>query len=82
MRVIRFPPQFDHGAALRVPPPNDRASWRTLWAWLGEEAHSVAEGIVQVRTPDGPVMAHCGDWIVLSHSGVFHVAHTVRACDA
>ena len=64
------------------PPPNDRASWRKLWAWLGDEAHSVAEGIVQVRTPDGPVMAHSGDWIVLSHSGVFHVAHTVRACDA
>ena len=54
MRVIRFPPPFDHGAALRVPPPNDQASWQKLWAWLGDEAHSVAEGAaVQVRTPEG-----------------------------
>jgi hypothetical protein len=35
-----------------------------------------------VRTPEGPVVAHSGDWIVLSHSGVFHVAHAARACDA
>ena len=82
MRVIRFPPKFDHGAALRVPPPNDQASWQKLWAWLGDEAHSVAEGVVQVLTPEGPVVAHCGDWIVLSHSGSFHVAHAVRTCDA
>jgi hypothetical protein len=83
MRVIRFPPPFDHGAALRVPPPNDQASWQKLWAWLGDEAHSIAEGAaVQVHTPEGPVVAHCGDWIVLSHSGAFHVAHTVRTCDA
>jgi hypothetical protein len=27
-------------------------------------------------------MAHSGDWIVLSHSGCFHVAHTVRTYDA
>jgi hypothetical protein len=37
---------------------------------------------VQVRTPDGPVIARCGDWIVLSHSGSYHVAHAARACDA
>jgi hypothetical protein len=75
--------RFDHGAALRVPPPGDAKSWQTLWMWLGEDACSVAEAAaVQVLTPEGPVVAHSGDWIVLSHSGDFHVAHTVRTCDA
>jgi hypothetical protein len=37
---------------------------------------------VQVRTPEGLVVAHTGDWIVLSHSGAFHVAHAMRPCDA
>jgi hypothetical protein len=27
-------------------------------------------------------VARCGDWIVLSHSGDFHVAHTARGADA
>ena len=83
MSVTRLYPPFDHGAALRVPPANDRKNWAVLWQWLGDEARSVAEAsAVQVHTPDGPVVAHCGDWIVLSHSGRFHVAHTLRACDA
>ncbi len=83
MRAITLHPPFDHGAALRVPPPSDSKSWRKLWMWLGEDAQSLSEGsAVQVRTPDGPVVAHCGDWIVLSHSGAFHVAHSIRACDA
>lgn len=83
MPFARSIPSFDHGAALRVPPPNDAESWRMLWMWLGEDARAVAEAsAVQVRTPAGPVIAHCGDWIVLSHSGAFHVAHTPRACHA
>lgn len=83
MRAIRLHPPFDHGAALRVPPPSDKRSWRTLWAWLGEHARAAAEGTaVQVHTPEGLVIARCGDWIVLSHSGDFHVAHGVRTCDA
>ena len=83
MRASRTQPHFDHGAALRVPPPHDARSWRTLWMWLGEDAHVISEaGAVQVRTPEGPVIAHSGDWIVLSHSGVFHVAHAARTCDA
>ena len=83
MRPIRLHPPFDHGAARRVPPPSDGASWRALWMWLGEEAHALIEGAaVQVRTPDGPVVARCGDWIVLSHSGDFHVAHAARTVDA
>lgn len=54
-----------------------------LWSWLGEDAEVVSEGAaVQVRTPEGPVVAHSGDWIVLSHSGCFHVAHAVRIHDA
>ncbi len=81
MRVISSPP-FDHGAALRVPPPQDQKGWAVLWSWLGEEAKSVAEAAVQVRTPEGLVVAHSGDWIVLSHSGSFHVAHANRVCDA
>lgn len=80
MRVHQLHPPFDHGAALRVPPPQDSKGWAVLWSWLGEEAKAVAEGVaVQVRTPEGPVVAHCGDWIVLSHSGTFHVARTSRA---
>jgi len=84
MRVIQLHPPFDHGAALRVPPAHDQKSWAVLWQWLGEAARSVAEAsaAVQVRTPEGPVVAHCGDWIVLSHSGSFHVAHTMRPHDA
>jgi hypothetical protein len=83
MRHRPIQPRFDHGAALRVPPPEDAENWRMLWMWLGEDARSVAEAsAVQVLTPEGPVVAHCGDWIVLSVSGDFHVAHAVRACDA
>lgn len=83
MRAAQRTPPFDHGAALRVPPSNDMRSWTMLWSWLGEAAEVVAEGgAVQVRTPEGPVVAHCGDWIVLSHSGAYHVAHTVRTLDA
>ena len=83
MRTIRLHPPFDHGAALRVPPPSDRSSWRTLWMWLGEAADAVIEGAaIKVRTPEGPIVARCGDWIVLSHSGDFHVAHTLRVADA
>ncbi len=83
MRVHRLHPPFDHGAALRVPPPQDTKNWAVLWSWLGEEAHAVGEGVaVQVRTPDGPVVAHCGDWIVLSATGAFHVARTSRTHDA
>jgi hypothetical protein len=83
MPVIRLHPPFDHGAALRVPPSHDQKNWAVLWQWLGEDAQSVAEAAaVQVRTPEGPVVAHCGDWIVLSHSGAFHVAHTLRPHDA
>ena len=83
MSVTRLHPPFDHGAALRVPPAHDRKNWAVLWRWLGDEARSVAEAsAVQVPTPEGPVVAHCGDWIVLSHSGRFHVAHTMRAHDS
>ena len=83
MRTSRPLPHFDHGAALRVPPPNDATNWRKLWMWLGDEAHVIAGvGAIQVRTPEGPVVSHCGDWIVLSHSGCFHVAHAARTCDA
>lgn len=79
MRVIQLHPPFDHGAALRVPPPHDNKSWAVLWRWLGEEAQAAEGAAVQVRTPEGPVIAHSGDWIVLSHSGTFHVAHAARA---
>ena len=85
MRPIRLHPPFDHGAALRVPPPSDKAGWRALWRWLGEAACAVAAdtSLKVVEPPPGPpVIARCGDWIVLSHSGSYHVAHAARACDA
>ena len=84
MRVIQLHPPFDHGAALRVPPAHDKKNWTVLWRWLGEDAQTVGEAAsaVQVRTPEGPVVAHSGDWIVLSHSGAFHVAHTMRSMDS
>lgn len=84
MRRSSMSPSFDHGAALRVPPPTDAVNWRKLWMWLGADAHAVVTeaAAVQVRTPNGPVVAHAGDWIVLSVTGDFHVAHTARACDA
>jgi len=83
MRVIQLHPPFDHGAALRVPPAHDRKNWTVLWQWLGEEAQALPEAsAVQVFTPEGPVVAHTGDWIVLSHSGAFHVARTSRTHDA
>ena len=83
MRVIQLHPPFDHGAALRVPPAHDRKNWSVLWQWLGDDAQSLPEvSAVQVFTPEGPVVAHTGDWIVLSHSGNFHVAHTTRPHDA
>ncbi len=83
MTPTRPHPPFDHGAALRVPPPHDARSWQVLWSWLGDDARAVAEAsAVQVRTPDGPVVAHCGDWIVLTVGGSFHVAHAARIHDA
>lgn len=83
MRARPSQPSFDHGAALRVPPAHDAKNWRTLWMWLGDDARLIGEGgAVQVRTPEGGVVAHAGDWIVLSQSGSFHVAHAARICDA
>ena len=54
MRPIRLHPPFDHGAALRVPPPSDQKSWRTLWMWLGESADRIIENAaVQDAYADG-----------------------------
>ncbi|WP_309645525.1 hypothetical protein [Phenylobacterium sp.] len=72
-------PRFDHGAALRVPPPHDVKNWRTLWMWLGEGAQAMTEaGALQIHTPEGWTIAQPGDWIVLSVSGEFYVAHAGR----
>jgi hypothetical protein len=77
MRVVRQLPQFDHGAALRVPPAHDTHGRRQLWLWLGEGGFALDDrGAVQVSTGTGPVVARPGDWIVLSHSGQFHVARS------
>jgi len=79
MRSARNP-SFDHGAALRVPPAHDVRGWRNLTLWLGGEGCALAEaGAVEVATPNGPAVARPGDWIVLSVSGAFHVAHSPRS---
>jgi hypothetical protein len=75
MRAAHQTPTFDHGAALRVPPPHDAKGRRALWVWLGEDGSAFDDrGAVQVRTAQGAAIARPGDWIVLSVSGVFHVA--------
>lgn len=78
MKLARQNPAFDHGAALRVPPPHDAKNWRKLWIWLGEDGCPLDGAAVQVSTPDGPAVAVPGDWIVLSVSGFFHVARCAR----
>lgn len=83
MRVVRQTPQFDHGAALRVPPAHDANGRRALWLWLGEGGFPLDDrGAVQVSTQDGPVVARPGDWIVLSFKGEFHVARSGAAWDS
>jgi len=68
-------PAFDHGAALRVPPPGDARNWHVLQMWLGDSALRIDEsGLVQVATPAGQQVARPGDWIVLTSGGDFHVA--------
>lgn len=70
-------PAFDHGAALRVPPAHDTRGWQNLLVWLGEAGGrmSAPGGMVQVRTAAGVMVASSGDWIVLSVTGDYHVAH-------
>jgi hypothetical protein len=77
MRAAGHTPAFDHGAALRVPPPEDTSNWRNLLSWLGDDGARLSgrQG-VEVYTPDGPVRARPGDWVVLSVSGRFHVARS------
>ena len=73
-------PSFDHGAALRVPPAHDARGWRNLTIWLGADGWPMDEaGAVEVSTPNGKAVARPGDWIVLSVSGAYHVAHSPRA---
>ena len=82
MTAIRSAPKFDHGAALRVPPPHDSRGRNALWQWLGDEGCPLDDrGAVQVSTPFGPVVARPGDWIVLSVSGQYHVARGSTAWD-
>jgi len=70
-------PDFDHGAAIRVPPAHDRMGWRVLMAWLGDSGQvSNVPGTVDVMTPAGQTTAAPGDWIVLSVSGAYHVARS------
>ncbi|HYG27671.1 MAG TPA: hypothetical protein VD906_12260 [Caulobacteraceae bacterium] len=67
-------PQFDHGAALRVPPAADAHGWSALMAWLGNAGRRLAGTAVEVDTRNGRLVASVGDWVVLSVSGHFHVA--------
>ena len=66
---------FDHGAALRVPFPEDSFGWAALMVWLGGAgSRRGGAGTVQVATANGPTFATPGDWIVLSTNGDYHVA--------
>ena len=70
-------PRFDHGAALRVPPAHDAKGRAALWRWLGDNGWAFDDrGAVQVSTEQGAAIARPGDWIVLSVTGVFHVARS------
>lgn len=73
MKTLSFP-RFDHGAALRVPPPGDAPNRGVLEQWLGDCGAPIgAAGHIRVETPHGCEVARPGDWIVLSVSGAFHV---------
>jgi hypothetical protein len=75
MNLVRSIPQFDHGAALRVPAAHDVKGRSALWQWLGDRGFPLDDrGAVQVSTQEGPAVARPGDWIVLSFRGDFHVA--------
>ena len=65
---------FDHGAALRVPSPDDARGWGALMAWLGQAGRRFGAACVHVSTGAGVAIAAPGDWIVLSVSGEYHVA--------
>lgn len=65
---------FDHGAALRVPAPEDSFGWGALMMWLGEAGRRLGAACVRVSTATGDAVASPGDWIVLSASGEYHVA--------
>jgi hypothetical protein len=83
MSAIRHLPNFDHGAALRVPPLHDARGRRALWLWLGAAGEPFDDrGAVQVATAGGAMIARPGDWIVLSVSGAFHVARSGPFLDA
>ena len=72
-------PRFDYGAALRVPPSLDVGGWRRLEQWLGDKGYPHIEtGVVREVTPRGEREAHCGDWIVLTVAGEFHIARGDR----
>ncbi len=72
--------EFDHGAALRVPPPGDLRNWRRIEAWLGDQGIiEMDAGLIRVLTGGGELVANSGDWIVLSYRGEFHVARAERA---
>ena len=75
MKANRHSVRLDHGAALRVPSPNDANGRNALWRWLGDCGFAADDGqAVQVLTQAGTAVARPGDWIVLSVSGDFYVA--------
>ena len=48
-------------------------------AWLGEAGRRFGAACVHVTTGSGVAVAAPGDWIVLSHSGDYHVAFAAGA---
>ena len=64
---------LDHGAAFRVPSPDNARDWSILMRWLGDCGRLIDQGLVEVATPTGAHVAAPGDWIVLSTTGAYLV---------
>lgn len=62
-----------HGAALRVPSPDNPAAWSVLCGWLGEAGRRLSAEAIVIAAAQGEVIATVGDWVVLSSDGDYHV---------
>ena len=76
MRTARA--RLEHGAALRVPPPREQNGWAVLLSWVGEAGYRLDAETLVLEAGGPPLMAKCGDWVVLAADGAFHVGRPAR----